>query len=74
MQDESIAPQFASLAVAARITGASRTKIYKLAPTLPGLLLKDGRTTLVNVAMLLARQRSLPPAQVGAKRQPQERA
>jgi hypothetical protein len=69
MQDESITPQFAPLPVAVRITGASRTRIYSLAPAMPGLLRKDGRSVLVDVAMLLARQRSLPPAKIRSRQE-----
>ncbi len=65
---DTITPEFAPLPLAVRVTGATRTKIYKLAPVMPGLLVKDGRSVLVNVPMLLARQRSLPHAVIrGAK-------
>jgi hypothetical protein len=67
-------PEMGRIPAAVATFGISRSWLYRMAPDNPGLLVKCGAATLVNYGVLRAILADLPPAQVGAKRQPQERA
>jgi hypothetical protein len=69
-----IAPEMGRVNVAVATFGVSRSWIYRQAANSPALLRKLAGATLVDFNMLRAILADLPPARVGAKRQPQERA
>ncbi len=56
--------EFAKIRVASQVFGVSRSSLYRLAATHPGLLLKLGGSTIVDIARLRGIIAGLPAADI----------
>jgi hypothetical protein len=61
-----VRPRFSRIRTASAYAGISRSGLYLLAPKVPGLFVKFGRNTLVNLEILDSVLDSLPSAAVKA--------
>lgn len=55
-------PRFGKIDLATRVYGPSRASWYRLAAKHPGLMVKFGRSTLIDFDVADAIMRNLPPA------------
>jgi hypothetical protein len=68
MHDNRIRPRFGKLATAIAYSGRSRSRLYELAAENPGLIRKDGASTLIDFDVLDRILDSLPVAQIKPQR------
>ncbi len=64
MHDNQIRPRFGKVATASAYSGRSRSRIYELATENPGLIRKDGASSLVDFDVLDRILDALPVAQI----------
>lgn len=61
-----VRPRFSRIRTASAYSGVSRSSLYLLAPKVPGLFVKFGRNTLVNLEILDSVLDALPVADLKA--------
>lgn len=65
---EAVTPAFANIATWCRMSGMGRSAVYEALARGELLAVKRGRQTLLDVAHGLTWLRSLPPAEIGGRR------
>jgi hypothetical protein len=72
MHDDRIRPRFGKLPVAIAYSGRSRSRLYEWAHENPGLIRKDGASTLIDFDVLDRILDALPIADIKAQRRTAE--